>query len=451
MPKVVKKQMVHETNGHAGNNAKPSVLEREQNLARLSYADPLKQKLNERKKAACSPAPEKKVMASPKPEADLPELATDPNLTETIQRDIAAIGLVGEQDLGLLLYLTGTSRLLPEPLRLIIQGPSGSGKSEIPRRVVPMFPPDAVLEATSITPNALYYMPPGSLEHKLIVGGERMHRVDPDAADATAALRQLISEGRIRKLVTLRSDGSRFEAKMIEQNGPVAYVETTTSSLIFKEDLNRCILLMTDDSPEQTRKVLQAKARRYSPTPERETVDTQAIIDRHREFQQSIEKCTVVIPYAEVLAVQLPAGRIETRRAITQVLGTIEAVALLHQHQRGRDDQSRLIADRHDYETARRLLLKPLSGSIGLSDKAQKAYDTLKKKLPREFTSTEAEKAGDFGNRMTCNRALKELEAMNVLQCIAKGKSHMPARWKWTGKTLDELVLPSVEALFVTS
>jgi hypothetical protein len=44
---------------------------------------------------------------------------------------------------------------------------------------------------------------------------------------------------------------------------------------------------------------------------------------------------------------------------------------------------------------------------------------------------------------MACHRALKELEAMNVLQCVAKGKSHTPARWNWTGVGVDELVLPS--------
>src|SRR6516162_9868858 len=165
--------------------------------------------------------------------AHLPELALEPDLMGAIRSDIAALGLVGEGDAAALLYIAGTSRLLPEPLRLIINGPSGSGKSELPRRVVPLFPPEAVLTATSITPNALYYMAPGSLEHKLIVAGERKHRADDEAADATGAMRQLISEGRIAKVVTFRN-GDEFETKTIEQNGPVAYCETTTSSWIFK-------------------------------------------------------------------------------------------------------------------------------------------------------------------------------------------------------------------------
>lgn len=60
--------------------------------------------------------------------ADVPELATDPNLIKAIQRDIAAMGLVGETDSGVLLYLAYSSRRLNKPLSVIIKGPSGSGK-----------------------------------------------------------------------------------------------------------------------------------------------------------------------------------------------------------------------------------------------------------------------------------------------------------------------------------
>jgi hypothetical protein len=383
----------------------------------------------------------------------LPELALDTNLIQTIQRDIAALGLVGEEIAAELLYLAGTSRLLAEPLRLIITGPSSSGKSEIPRRVVPMFPPTEVVRATSITPNALYYMEPGALEHKLIVAGERKHRADDEAADANAALRQLISEGRIVKVVTGKDAKGRLETKTIVQNGPVAYCETTTAGKsIFPEDLNRCLLLRTDDSREQTERVLRAVARRHSPFPERETVGPQAILDRHLEFQQSLEKCRVGIPFAAEVAAQMPTGRIEVRRVITQVMGTIEAIALLHQHQRGRDGEGELHAILSDYETARRLLLKALSESIGLSFKAKKNYELLKQRFPiGQFTTDQVQKGVGFKDKMACHRALKELEAMNVLRCVAKGKSHTPSLWEWTGLALDELLLPSVQTLFVTS
>jgi len=76
-----------------------------------------------------------------------------------------------------------------------------------------------MIEATSLTPQALYYGEPGWLENKFLVKGERSLRNDEESADATAALRQLLSEHRITKQVTV--DG---KTASIEQRGPIAFV-----------------------------------------------------------------------------------------------------------------------------------------------------------------------------------------------------------------------------------
>ena len=89
------------------------------------------------------------------PELDLPELATDPNLIETIQRDIAALGLVGERDAALLVYLAYSSRKLNKPVSVIIKGPSGSGKDEIQRKPALLMPQKDVKDLMSVTPQAL--------------------------------------------------------------------------------------------------------------------------------------------------------------------------------------------------------------------------------------------------------------------------------------------------------
>ena len=116
-------------------------------------------------------------------------LANDPHLLDAVARDIAALGVVGEEAAGVLLYLVATSRLQPAPLQAILKGPSSTGKSWLQRTIAEMMPAEERIEATSLTANALYYMEPGSLEHKLLLGGERKHRGDEEAADATAALR----------------------------------------------------------------------------------------------------------------------------------------------------------------------------------------------------------------------------------------------------------------------
>jgi hypothetical protein len=119
------------------------------------------------------------------------------DLMQTVVQDIGRLGVAGERELGVTLYLAGVSRLLPHPLAVILQGPSSSGKSFVAGRVSKLFPPEAVLTATQLTPQALFYLDPGSLVHRLVVVGERSRMEELEAAEATRALREMLSDGQL--------------------------------------------------------------------------------------------------------------------------------------------------------------------------------------------------------------------------------------------------------------
>ena len=227
------------------------------------------------------------------------------------------MGVVGEEDSGLLVYIGGSSRLLNQPLAIVARGRTASGKTHLIKRVSVLMPPETLIDATSLTPNALYRLQPGELPHKILMVGERRHRQDDEATDATAALRQLLSEGRIAKLCPVKSEGG-WQTVLIEQEGPIAYFETTTSRSIFAEDLNRMLQVTTDESESQTRAVMLAAARRYDLS--ESSAGREQVIERHREFQQALQYVDVRIPYAGALAEGMPAGQVECRRIIWQVL-----------------------------------------------------------------------------------------------------------------------------------
>ena len=84
-------------------------------------------------------------------------LEDEPDLIGAIRYDFESLGVRGDMDIAMLLYAAGTSRLLPDPLGVICFGKSSTGKSEIQRRATRMFPDDQVVQATTMTPNALYY------------------------------------------------------------------------------------------------------------------------------------------------------------------------------------------------------------------------------------------------------------------------------------------------------
>ncbi len=388
------------------------------------------------------PGGKKERIVSNKKKTTLPGLATDPELIQTIRSDIESLGVVGESDLALLIYLAGSSRLLEKPLRLIVRGKSGSGKSFPLAIVSRMFPPESVLLATSITPQALYYGQEGWLQNKFIVKGERSRRNDDETADATAAIRQLISENRISKVVTVKG-----EAVTIEQKGPIAFCETTTSDSIFNEDLNRCLQVFADDSEEQTRRIVDAAASEYEVG---NGVDSESIISRHQEFQSSLQPVTVTIPFARNLARLIPQDKVESRRAIQQVFATIEAIAFIHQYQRDKDDHGRLEATLGDYAVAQKLLLGPIDEALGVGRLAYDSFYLLRSKFPNQFTTTQAIQGEVFNQKVTANKVLKRLESMGVLRCEVKGRGPKPTLWRWTGIELEP-VLPRAKTLSAKS
>jgi hypothetical protein len=95
------------------------------------------------------------------------------------------------------------------------------------------------------------------------VAGERSRLEDDDTAEATRALREMLSEGRLSKLLPIKADG-QLQTVLVEQDGPIAYIETTTLTKLFNEDANRCILLSSDERPEQTRRILSTLAGVYA-------------------------------------------------------------------------------------------------------------------------------------------------------------------------------------------
>lgn len=370
-----------------------------------------------------------------------------PDLLQRMIDDVAALGVAGERQLVATIILVGVSRLLPRPLAAIVQAPSSTGKSYVVEKVATIFPPEAVIHATSMTAQSLYYLQPGSLQHKWIVAGERSRKEDDDTAEATRALREMIGSGKLTKLVPMK-EGGKIVTQRIEQPGPVAYIETTTLSKIFDEDANRCLLLTADERTAQTKAILDRLAARYSGAAKD---GGDAIIARHHALQRMIQQRPVAVPFAEQLAARFPDERIEARRAYPHLMGMIQASAQLHQYQRKIDADGRIVADADDYQLARFLCSGPLARLLGgrISDAAIRFYDRLVAWAPDKFTTTEAAKQDRKSNQAVRAWLIELCDAGGVEQ-VEESRGNRPATWRLTGvdrSTLDkgDGGLPTVE------
>jgi hypothetical protein len=364
--------------------------------------------------------------------AEAEALLRDPLLIDRVLDAITRVGVVGEESLALLMYILGTSRLLDEPLAAIIQGASSSGKSFIPSRVSKLFPREALFVATDITANALYYGPPDALIHKWVVGGERRRGNDDDNAEATRALREMISERELNKTVPVKNpDGSGFVSLVIHRDGPIAFTESTTLTQIFDEDANRCLLLSTDETQDQTTRVVFAQAEFACG----EVTDCEPVRLVHHAIQRLLKRVKVRVPFAKALARAIPKDAQEARRAMNLVLNTIRAIALLHQFPRlGRAPAhgDLILATADDYAVARRLLAGPMGRSLGgaLPDAVVRFGHRLAEEFARQvFTSNEVvTRLGMSKGKV--NEYLGTLAEKGVTECIEAGRGSKPAKWQ---------------------
>lgn len=371
-------------------------------------------------------------------------------LLKRILDDVGALGVAGERELAATLYLVGTSRLLGRPLAAIVQGPSSSGKSYLVEKVASLFPPEAVVLATQMTPQALFHMKPGSLRHRWVVAGERSRKENDDTAEATRALREMLSAGRLVKLMPMKVHGE-IQTVTIDQEGPISYVESTTLAHIFDEDANRCIMLTTDEQKSQTRRIIDRLAAGYGGTSANAAAC--GIIEQHHALQRMLQGQSVVIPFAERLGELMTPERVEARRAFPQLASMIQASTLLHQLQRKVDSDGRLIAEPDDYQLARHLLVKPLGRLLGgrLSDPAARFLERLRgwSSSGETFTGRDAARE-ETASRRSVYGWLSELHDAGHVEQVDPARGSRAAVWRLAegGAEGDCPILPSKEQVF---
>ncbi|MGN6187005.1 MAG: toprim domain-containing protein [Thermoanaerobaculia bacterium] len=256
------------------------------------------------------------------------DLLRDPHLLQRVLSDYERCGIVGERTNKLVAFIAAVSRLLDDPLAIIIQSSSAAGKTKVMDAVLDFMPEEQRIRYSAMTGQSLFYFEGQDLKHKILAISE-----EEGAERATYALKLLQSEGQL----TIASTGKDPQSGRLVTNeyhveGPVMIFLTTTSAEIDEELLNRCIVLSVDEDREQTRAIhrLQREAETLAGLLARE--DRQSIIRLHRNAQRLLKPMRVVNPYAPSLT--FLDGRTRTRRDHAKYLTLIRTIALLHQHQR---------------------------------------------------------------------------------------------------------------------
>lgn len=294
------------------------------------------------------------------------ELLRSPDLLEQIERDFERCGMVGEGTNKLIGYLAGVSRKLDAPLALVIQSTSAAGKSALMDAVLAFIPEEDRRKYSAMTGQSLFYMGEKDLQHKVLAIVE-----EEGASTAAYALKLLQSEGEL----TIASTGKDPETLELRTQdyavkGPVMLLLTTTAIEVDEELLNRSVVLTVDEGREQTRAIHAMQRKKRTLAGLIAKADKENLLALHQNAQRLLAPLAVVNPYSERLT--FVDDRTRTRRDHEKYLTLIDAIALLHQHQRmirtiqhGGKTLRYVEAAPFDIETANRLANEVMGRTLG--------------------------------------------------------------------------------------
>ena len=337
----------------------------------LLHLDDLRNRQIEAAKATRAPVPQ----MPPDEARDALDLLRDPNLIGRIVRDLEHCGMVGEAFNKLAAYLAIVSRKLASPLAILVQSSSSAGKSTLMDTILAMAPPEDVIQLSNLTSQALYYLPPDALRHKTLAICE-----DQGLAEAAYALKLLQSDGRLTHATVAKAVDGRAVTQLHCVEGPVQLFLTSTSQTIDEELLNRCLVLAVDESREQTHAIQQLQRLLQSRSGLEKRREASGLQALHRNAQRLLRPLVVTNDLDATLP--FPCERTRHRRDHAKYLSLIQAIALLHQHQRtlhvDESGTESIAVEPSDIALANRLIDKLLKQSNNeLPPQSQRCLESL--------------------------------------------------------------------------
>jgi len=250
----------------------------------------------------------------------------DKDLMQKTEQHIHNIGLVGEEEKGMLLFFILLTRMFREPLHALVQGKSGSGKTYLLKKIASLVPKAHIRITTALTENTLYHSLKDFWKHMILL----IEDLD-GAFNALLPLREMMSNQNISKYSTEKNlKTGEFEPKFLYVEGPVCVAGATTKDKLYEDNANRSFLIQVNESSEHQEKVLEYQRKEIA-----------GLLDKNKEqyaqtilktAQLHLEPLEVVIPFGEEL--RIPDYVFKKLRTNAHYLTLIKAIAFWNQKQR---------------------------------------------------------------------------------------------------------------------
>ena len=325
---------------------------------------------------------------SPAEKSKAMELSKDKNLLKQIQTKLSQSGIVGEEENKTFLYIIAASHIQENPLNALIQGSSGSGKTNLLKGIYKTIPEENKKIYSRLSEKMLYNVPKYYFKNKLIC----FEDVDGLGEEAEYAWRELVSNGELVSGVSYKDEKGNIGIKELTVYGPITSIACTTKGAIYADNMSRLFLIATDESKAQTKKINEYQGQEAAGQIDK--AEQQRAIKELQNLIRILSPCKVYNPFA--LKLKLPEGIQDERRIYKLYLHFIEIITVLHQYQRERTGDQKLITEKQDCQIAKDLLFEcimlkmdELDGSLRQFFERLKEYVSKQSSSAYEFTQRE--------------------------------------------------------------
>jgi hypothetical protein len=325
----------------------------------------------------------------------------DSKFFSRVLHKLEELGLVGEHQNALVIFLAGVTKVFKKPVSVLVKGNSSSGKSNLLRLVCQLFPTESVLKRASLTDKAPAYGE-GTLAGKILYlfeyrGGKG------NGKDAMYLTRLQQSEGEIAHEFTTASAKRRTTAVAVREGSPVVLTSTTEKN-VFMDDETRFLSIRADDSSELTRQIV---IQQFVPM-QLKTSEPSTATWREAIWILTEKSPVFVHPsWLKAVAAQIPVDDTRARRDSARFRTLLEAVALVASYSDGRRerDAERLEIQFADYCVAYEILNEAFSSTYrGVQPQALRvaeAVNELHKERKRSVKVQEIAELLDWEHQVT--------------------------------------------------
>lgn len=370
---------------------------------------------------------------------------SDKNLIQNLKTDFKHLGILGEDENALILFLSMASHKYENPFSVLCLAKSGIGKSYLLQKLASCMPSGSFSFHTQISENALYYFDSHQLDNKVlfIEDLDWTHQM-------LMPLATLQTGGKLIKTRTTKDKDGRLHSTTFEVNAKLCLIACAYTEKNYENLSLPFLCLYLNHTQNQDVLIMDYQRAMIAGQIDKTVINQTA--QRLKCIISSLENVSVINPYA--LQIHLPEDIPHPRKTLLLLLDFINVITFFHQHQRTQcvsqsTGEIYIEPTPEDIELAFYLLKNSLLRKADdLSASARGFLCWLKKYLTEakttQFTALDIRKAKQIHPR-TLNRYLQELNLFHYIQITGGNKYRGGFIYKLTGLNELEPLQNSIE------